>query len=44
MRDRSAIEGDGNAYGRGRSGDYNNEVKDGVLNVDIGGLFNNKSW
>ncbi len=43
MRNRSTIEGDGNTYRRGRSGEYNNKVKDGVLNIDIGGLFNNKS-
>jgi len=43
MRNRSAIEGGRNAYRRGGSGDYNNKVKDGVLNVDIGRLFDDKS-
>ena len=43
MRDGSGVEGDRNAYRRGGSGNCDNEVEDGVLDVDIGGLFDDKS-
>ena len=43
MRDGSTIEGDRNSCGRRGLGDYGNEIEDGGLNVEIGGLFNDKS-
>lgn len=43
MRDRIAIEGDMNTGRRGRSRDGGNEVEDGVPNVDVRGLFDDKS-
>ncbi len=43
MRNRSAIEGDRNACRRVGSGDCDNEVENGIPDVDIGGLFDDKS-
>lgn len=43
MRDGSAIKGDRNACRRGGSGDCDNEVENGVSDVDIGGLFDDMS-
>lgn len=43
MRDGRAIEGHRHARWRGRSRDCGDEVENGVSNVDIGGLFDDKA-
>ena len=44
MRDENVIEEDRNTYKRDSSRDCDNEIENGVLNVDIECLFDNKSW
>jgi len=43
MRNRSAIEGDRNTCRRGCSRDCDDEIEDGVLDVDIRGIFDDKA-
>lgn len=43
-RDWSAIEGNRNACKRSCSKDCDDEIEDDVSDVDIRGLFNDKSW